>query len=89
MFPLQGGQKTSRTRGNNNLADNIVFLRRATDLALQLEIEQAKDQALRAQQDLNATHAQLDAMRNDPNLGAGDPNVHIAPPAQPQTLTQS
>ena len=82
-------RKPVKRGGNNNLEENIVFVRRATDLALQLEIEQARDQALRAQKDLDATQAQLDAMRNNPNLGAGGPNVHTVPPAQPQTSTQS
>ena len=84
LFPLRGGQKTSKTRSNNNLEENIVFLKRATALALQLEVEEARDQALRAQQDLNDTQAQLNAMRTAPNLGKGKPNVHPIPPAQPQ-----
>ena len=88
LAPFQPGQKTSKIRGNRNLEENILFLKRATDLALQFDIEQARDQANRALQDLNATQAQLDAMRNDPNLGTGRPNVPPVPPAQPQVPIQ-
>ena len=87
LFPLTGGQKTSRTRGNNNLEENIVYLKKATELAMILEIEDARERANRAQQDLNETQAQLDAARHDPNIGQTRPNVQATPP--PQTSAQS
>ena len=57
------GQSKSRTCGNSNLETGIVFLEKATDLALYPEVEPAETEAARAQQNLDATLAQIDAWR--------------------------
>ena len=66
LYEVLPGQKTSRTRANRNLSESIVFLKKAIKLALENEIGFQRAQAIRAQEDLDATQAQLDAIRVNP-----------------------
>ena len=62
LYKVLPGQKTSQTCANRNLSESIVFLKKATKLALENEIGFQRAQAIRAQEDLDATQAQLDAI---------------------------
>ena len=81
------GQSTSRTCANKNLESNIITLRKAVELSLCREIERAERDAIRAQQDLNATLAQVDAAKIGSSTAANEPSAHTAP--QPQVNNQT
>ena len=89
LYEVLPGQKTSQTCSNINLTDSITFLKKAVKRNLENEIGFQRAQALKAQEDLDATQAQLDAIRANPNPGTERPQAGAVPQTNPQVSAQS
>ena len=83
LYKVLPGQKTSQTCANRNLSESIVFLKKAMKKALENEIGFQRAQAIKAQEDLDATQAQLDAIRANPRTER--PPAGTVPKPEPQT----